>query len=168
ICVAVATASGARLLVFEDGFGALHAAPEIISLPAEARALATVQLDDDYPIDIAAACGHDLLVIHGRDRHQATIAGRPAAAPPAITRLRMTYSIAGLSAGDFLGDDHCELAALADNGVCHILSKNLDWQEASAIRLPVNLKAAPNAAAPALVALRLSGAAKDDLLLVDR
>src|SRR6185295_16793358 len=138
-------------------------------LPAEARALTTAQLDDDYPIDIAAACGRDLLVIHGRDRHHATIDGQLGdAAPPSITRLRMSYSIAGLTAGDFLGDYHSELAALADNGVCHILSKNLDWQEASAIRLPVNLKSAAGAALPTLVALRLSGAAKDDLLVVDR
>jgi uncharacterized repeat protein (TIGR01451 family) len=169
ICVAVATASGARLLVFEDGFGAFHAAPEIINLPAEARALTTAQLDDDYPIDIAAACGRDLLVIHGRDRHHATIDGRAGdAAPRAITRLRLNYSIAGLTAGDFLGDYHGELAALADNGVCHILSKNLDWREAGAIRLPVNLKSAAGAALPTLIALRLSGVAKDDLLVVDR
>jgi len=169
ICVAVTSASGARLLIFEDGFGAFHGAPEIINLPAAANALTTAQLDDDYPIDIAAACGRDLLIIHGRDRHHATISGQQGdAEPPAITRVRLTYSLAALAAGDFLGDYHYELAALADNGVCHILSKNLDWREASAVRLPVNLQSAASALPPSLLALRLSGAMKDDLLFVDR
>jgi uncharacterized repeat protein (TIGR01451 family) len=169
IVVAVATASGARLLVFEDRFGALSAAPEIINLPAAASALTTAQLDDDYPVDIAAACGRDLLVVRGRDRHHATLEGQQHdAEPPAITRLRLTHAIVALTAGDFLGDDHYALAALADNGVCHLLSKAMDWKEASAVRLPVNLKAAANALPPALLALHLSGAQKDDLLLVDR
>jgi uncharacterized repeat protein (TIGR01451 family) len=169
ILVAVTTASGAKLLVFEDSFGAFGAVPEIISLPAAANAITTAQLDDDYPVDIAAACGSDLLVVHGRDRHHATIEGRKLdAEPPAITRLRLPYTIAALAAGDFLGDYHYELAALAANGVCHVLSKEMDWKEASAVRLPVNLKSAASALPPALLALRLSSGMKDDLLFVDR
>jgi conserved repeat domain len=168
ILVAVNTASGARLLIFEDGLGAFNAVPEIIDLPAAANAITTAQLDDDYPVDIAAACGRDLLVVHGRDRHHATIEGRKLdAEPPVVTRLRLTYTIATLAAGDFLGDYHYELAALADNGVCHILSKELGWKEASAVRLPVNLKQSTSALPQALLALHLSGGMKDDLLFVD-
>jgi uncharacterized repeat protein (TIGR01451 family) len=169
IMVAVSTASGARLLIFEDAKGALNAAPEVINLPVAATALTTAQLDDDYPVDIAAACGRDLLIVHGRDRHHATIAGpQRDAEPPAITRLRLTHAIAALAAGDFLGDEHVEIAALADDGVCHLLSKDANWKAAGTVRLPVNLSQSAIALPPTLLAARLSGTTKDDLLYVDR
>ena len=133
IVVAVTTASGPRLLIYEDGFGALQAAPESIELPADANALAVAQLDDNYPLDIAAACGRELLIVHGRDRHRAPLAGQPRAAAPDLTRLTLTYHIAALASGDLLGDYHIELAALADDGLCHVLSRAADWQEAGTV-----------------------------------
>lgn len=169
IVVAVTTAGGARLLVFEDRFGALQAEPDSIDLPAAATALAVAQLDDSYPLDIAAACGHDLLIVHGRDRHGAPLAGQVGDAnQPSVTRVGLAYSIAGLAAGDLLGDYHTELAALAGDGVCHVLAKASDWQEAAAVQLPVSQKQVTSTLSPSLLAARLSSSKKADLLFVDR
>ncbi|MFL6278125.1 MAG: BACON domain-containing protein [Blastocatellia bacterium] len=169
IVVAVTTAGGARLLVFEDRFGALQAEPDSIDLPAAATALAVAQLDDSYPLDIVAACGRDLLIVHGRDRHGATLAGQADDAnQPSVTRVGLAYNIAALAAGDLLGDYHTELAALAGDGVCHILAKASNWQEAAAVQLPVSQKQATSTLSPSLLAVRLSSSKKADLLFVDR
>jgi hypothetical protein len=168
IIVAVGDASGARLLVFEDGKGAINAAPETISLPAAASAIAIAQLDNDYPIDIAVACDRDLLLITGRDRHHATAAGQERdRVPPVVTRLRMPQPIVTVAAGDFAGDDINELAVLTSDGNCSILSKATDWKATTSIRLPVNAQSSAKAQPPALLALRWSDRRKADLVVND-
>ncbi|MFL6213806.1 MAG: BACON domain-containing protein [Blastocatellia bacterium] len=168
LVVAVSDASGARLLVFEDGKGAINAAPEIISLPAAASAIVITQLDNDYPIDIAVACERDLLIIQGRDRHHATVVGQQRdAMPPVITRLRMAQPIVTVAAGDFAGDDINEIAVLTSDGICSILSKAMDWKAAIAIRLPVNAQPPTKSLPPSLLALRWSDRRKADLIVND-
>jgi uncharacterized repeat protein (TIGR01451 family) len=168
IVVAVSDASGARLLVFEDGKGAINAAPETISLPAAASAINIAQLDDDYPLDIAVACDRDLLLITGRDRHHATAAGQQGdAMPPVVTRLRMPQPIVTIAAGDFAGDDINELAVLTSDGTCSILSKAADWKAATSVRLPVNAQSSAKSQAPSLLALRWSDRRKADLVVND-
>ncbi|HJQ24061.1 MAG TPA: BACON domain-containing carbohydrate-binding protein [Blastocatellia bacterium] len=168
IVVAVVTTSGPRLLIFEDRFGALRATPESLALPAAASALLVAQLDDQYPLDIAAACGRELLIVHGSDRHRAPLAGQPDAAAPDVTRVPLTYNVAALAAGDILGDYHTELAALADDGLCHVLSRAAEWQEAGGVQLPISAKQAANVLPQSLLAVRLSSGKKADLLFVDR
>jgi uncharacterized repeat protein (TIGR01451 family) len=168
ILVAVVTGDGPRLLVFESSSGALQAIPDVIDLPAAANSLATAQLDDDFPIDIAAACGRDLLIVHGRDRRRAAIAGEPDAGAANVTRVSLAYTVAALAAGDFIGDYHYELAALATDGICHVLARAASWQEATAAQLPVSVKQPGSDLTQSLVRLRLSSGRNDDLLFVDR
>jgi uncharacterized repeat protein (TIGR01451 family) len=168
LVVAVSDASGARLLVFESGKGAINAAPEIINLPAPASAIAIAQLDNDYPIDIAVACERDLLIIQGRDRHHAMTVGQPRdAMPPVVTRLRLTQAIVTIAAGDFAGDDINELAVLTSDGACSILSKATDWKTATTLRLPVNALPSTKWLPPSLLALRWSDRRKADLIIND-
>lgn len=68
LAVAVDGAAGPRLLVFEGPNGAVSASAESVGLPAAATALAIGRFDRDAKIDVAAAAGSDVVVVHGRDR----------------------------------------------------------------------------------------------------
>ncbi|MEK6300258.1 MAG: C25 family cysteine peptidase [Acidobacteriota bacterium] len=165
VIVAVNSASGPKLLVYEDGAGALNAAPELISLPSEARSIAIGQLDDNYPVDIAVAAGRELLVVDGRDRKRD-------AQPPRVTRLAVPFTIASLAIGDFTGDLGNEIALLADDGRVHVFSrakstKGANWQDTSVVTAPVSPKN-PGGSSRVIMAARISTSPKDDLLLLDQ
>ena len=165
VIVAVNGAGGPKLLVYEGG--ALNADPETVSLPHESKAIALGQLDDEFPVDIAVAAGRELIIIHGRDRK------RLDSDRPAVTRLAVSYSIAGLAVGDFAGDLRHEIALLSGDGVCHVFqratqAKGESWQEASATRLPGSRKAELDASSSALITARVSSSPKDDLLFMDK
>lgn len=89
VVVGIMGANGPEVLVFESAEGAIKAKPEVFPLPAEATALALGQLDEDYPMDLAVAAGHELVILHGRDRRLSLDEARRAEVPPAaITFLR--------------------------------------------------------------------------------
>ncbi len=92
--VAVDSGAGASLLVFEDPHGAFFAQPEIVALPAPATELAIAMLDDDGFGDIAAGCGEEVVVVHGRDRAVAH-------AGPTVTKSAAPFPIDALVAGRF-------------------------------------------------------------------
>lgn len=86
LVVAVDGSAGPRLLVLEGPDGALGMAPEVIPMPARVSALALGQFDGDGPVDISAATGADVALVHGRDRK--LVAGEPGLAdavrPPSV------------------------------------------------------------------------------------
>jgi len=172
ILVAINAADGAKLLVYESEAGAFNAVPEVIALPAAAKAVAIGQLDDEYPIDIAVAAGRDLLIVRGRDRKPR--AGFNPTAQSIVSRQTMAFSMSSLAVGDFIGDRLNDIALLADDGACHLLAKTASpggiprWREASSLRLPVATKADSPTTPPALLSMRVSSSLKDDLLFFDR
>ena len=68
LAVGVVGPDGSQVLVFEGPNGALRREPETFAIPAEVAGLAIGQLDDHYAMDLAVAAGHELLIVHGRDR----------------------------------------------------------------------------------------------------
>jgi uncharacterized repeat protein (TIGR01451 family) len=174
VLVAINGASGSKLLVYEASNGALNADPEILNLPSEAKSLAIGQLDDAFPVDIAVAAGREMLIIHGRDRKHSTIEGRRLDLnPPAVTRITVSFQIAGLATGDFANDLRHEIALLSADGVCHFYqrasqSKTNRWQETSATALPGARKSPIEPSQGALIAARISSSPKDDLLFIDQ
>lgn len=68
VVIGVAGRQGPKVLVFEGPEGALRATPETLELTEEATSLGLGQLDESYEMDLAIAAGHELLVVHGRDR----------------------------------------------------------------------------------------------------
>ena len=172
LMVAVKGTGAPRLLIYEGGSGALKAAPEVITLPAESKSIAFGQLDADYPVDIAVAAERDLLIVHGRDRKHSTVEGKKLdAQPPVVTRIAVSFSIASVSIGDFTGDLRQEIALLSDDGTCHVFSRTssnqASWQEVSAVALPIQ-KDQQTASVRSLVSVRLSSSPKDDLLMLDQ
>lgn len=172
IIVAVKGSGAPRLLIYEGASGAIKAAPEVITLPAEASSIALGQLDDKSPVDIAVAAGRNLLIVHGRDRkHSSAEGGKPDAEPPIVTRITVAFPISSLAVGDFIADFQQEIALLSDDGVCHVFARTASngsrWQETSAVALPVQ-KNQPGASSRVLVPSRISSSPKDDLLLLDQ
>ena len=166
VLVAVKGSGSPRLLVYEGAGGALNAAPEIIALPAEAKSVAWGQLDDSFPVDIVVGAGRELIVIRGRDRKRSTADGQKLnAEPPVVTRIDVSFSVTSVSVGDFTGDDRREIAALSDDGTCHVFSRGgSGWQKVNAVALAANKTASTRILMPA----RLSSSPKDDLVVLDQ
>jgi hypothetical protein len=121
LIVAVNTASGAQLLVFESPNGAVRAVAESFRLPASATALAIGRFDGGAMRDIAVATGKTIVVIHGRDRKLSlSQAQRANVASARVTTQRFSYAIEALTAGDFT-DAGPSVAALGNDGQIHIL-----------------------------------------------
>ena len=142
LVVAVDGSAGPRLLVLEGPDGAIGVAPEVIAMPARIAALAIGQFDADGPVDVAAAAGSDIVVIHGRDRK--LVAGEPVgvdpaklASPPAVD-VRATGAVVRAS----------DLDALSAR-----------TRAADALR--------PDAPAIASLSMRLNADAIDDLVLIE-
>jgi uncharacterized repeat protein (TIGR01451 family) len=174
IIVAISGTGGPRLLIFESGAGAIKSVPEIISLPAEAKSIALGQLDGDYPVDIAVAAGHNLLIVHGRDRKLPFVEAKGSDAQPVITRLSFSFSILSMAIGDFVGDAAQEMVLLSDDGAARLMVKaapqngEQGWRESSATVVPLSTKkSAGISSAHVLVPLRISSSYKDDLLVMD-
>ena len=188
VVVGIAGLDGPQALVFEWPKGALRGEPEIISLPAEATALALGQLDLEYPIDLAVAAGNKLLIVHGRDRRLSSSPARRAEVPPATVEQRsFPFTIASIVVGDFTGSPWREIALLAEDGTVHLLEagdrkvKALgepsqssppgprigDWRLEAVFTMPQVRGLNARAAAPRLVKARVSSLPHDDLLVIN-
>ena len=173
VLVAVERNGGSGILVFEGPAGAIKAVPETIAIPARCNSLIIAQLDHQPGVDIAAAVGRELLVIHGRDRRLSLEADQQATVPAPIKDSRVfPSSIRAVAAGDFKGEHQTSLALLFEDGTVHLLERSaeqidkkdsqslIEWRDAE-------LDAGRWAGATALVAARVSGRSQDDLLVVD-
>jgi CSLREA domain-containing protein len=173
---------GPQVLVFEGPDGALKATPEVIALPAAATALALGQLDDSYEMDLAVAAGHDLLIVHGRDRKLSLDVTQQAEVPPAsVDQRSFPFTISSIALGDFVWDQEhrTDIALVADDGTIHLL--------ANANRLPAGSDARSRKTtskrlnewqseilatdyrplATQLVRVQMSGLPTDDLVVID-
>jgi uncharacterized repeat protein (TIGR01451 family) len=174
IIVGLDGGAGPKLLIFEGGEGAVKSSPEVISLPAAAKSIAIGRLDGDYPIDIAIAAGHNLVIISGRDRKRPSGGANGIDARPLITRLSFSFSILSAAIGDFTGSASQEIALLSDDGAARLMARTAArggesiWVESSATAVPFDSrKDAGDVPARCLTPLRVSGAPNEDLLLID-
>jgi titin len=125
IVVAVNTAQGARVLVFESPMGAAKAQPEIFSIGQPVTALALGHFSGGAMNDLAIAAGNQIVLVQGRDRmlsldsaHRATVS------PARITAQSFPFAITALATGDFTGAGP-SIAALGDDGRVHILEHSV-------------------------------------------
>ncbi|HJQ71463.1 MAG TPA: FG-GAP-like repeat-containing protein [Blastocatellia bacterium] len=155
---------GPEALVFEGPDGALRSTPESFTLPARAAAFAIGQFDEGYP-DLAIAAGHDLLIVHGRDRRLSLVDGaRGEVTQAAISQRSFPFAVASIVAGDFDADAASDLALLSDAGEIHLLettSGGLQIKEGARL----NQEAGRDIT---LARVRVSTLAQDDLLILDR
>ena len=165
--------SGPQALIYEGPEGALKSRPEAISLPAPASDFAPGQLDDDYPQDLAVACGHSLLIVHGRDRQTSLSETMQAQVQPAvITRQDFADEIKSVVIGDFTGSHRSGLALLTVSGAVQLLAHPEKQQTLQQSRTKpawqtetVSSGAWPQAAR--LVIARVSSHPFDNLILID-
>jgi hypothetical protein len=166
IAVAVDSEAGdAKLLIFEGPAGATSASPEVFDLPATAAALALGQLDDDYPMDVAAVAGSDLVILHGRDRFLTLDAKYRTITPEAdVSRHLMPFQMKSLAVGDFGAGRGAEIALLTDDGAVHFVSREIKektekWREVGKLKV----SGSPHS----LTAARVSPLSTDDLIVAD-
>jgi Domain of unknown function DUF11/FG-GAP-like repeat/Putative binding domain, N-terminal len=123
LIITVNALDGAQALVFESPNGAVRAAPEMISLPAAARALSIGRIGGTPMSDVIVAAGNNLVVIHSRDRKLSLSPERRASVAPArVTVQSLSFAPLSIAAGDFTGAGP-SVAALGDDGRLHILER---------------------------------------------
>jgi hypothetical protein len=172
LVVGVVTENGPRILAFEGPEGALRAQPEVFDLPAPATSLALGQLDHEYAMDLAIAAGHELLVVHGRDRKLSLDESLRAKVPPAVTSGRVfDTQIKSIAIGHFTNGDGQSIAVLSDDGSVQLLSQ---LQEGKARAVVDNFAAwksdfisSGDWSQAELVGAQVSSSARDDLVVMD-
>ncbi len=155
------------LVVFEGPTGALRWEPETIPLPVAAAAIAIGQMDDHYCMDIAAAGGNTLMLVHGRDR-QLSVGAAAAAVPAAVVdRRALPYAVTALALGDFVPEEGYtkELALLAADGVAHFLTP-AGGEEVASYALPLGTAAIQHPTSQ-LVTINTCGLPGDSLAVLD-
>ncbi|MFY9608130.1 MAG: HYR domain-containing protein, partial [Blastocatellia bacterium] len=170
LVVGVATASGARALVFESPEGALRGKAESFTLRDEATAIAIGNLDAEYTMDIAIAAGRELMVINGRDRKLSLDEKQQATVPKARTSQRaFSFGLKSVAIGDFKGDHNVGLAVLTDQGSVHLLSADSAKAKKKGIKKWKDEVWASGSWAQAtqIVRARVSSVPSDDLVIVD-
>ncbi|MEW6211184.1 MAG: hypothetical protein AB1631_22655, partial [Acidobacteriota bacterium] len=121
VIVAVSSSDGAKALLFESEGGALRARPRAIDLPAAATSMATGEIEGDPAIDLAIACGNELLVVDGR-YGKVSPTNEWENEQPEITRRSFSFRVKSITVGDFIGDNHSDIALLADDGTISLLT----------------------------------------------
>jgi hypothetical protein len=124
VAVAVITAKGPQLLVFEHPEGAFTHPPEVFPLPAPATDIVLGDLDGDHYSDIAVASGDTLTIIHERGQAYPwdLIKAADIQRPPAIVETRaLPFRIAGLAIGEFGNQPDNSLALLSEDGGLFVL-----------------------------------------------
>jgi len=182
VIVGVNGAGGPQLLVFEGAEGALRRAPEIFALSSAASSFALGHFDDDGMIDLAAAAGERMLIVHGRDRRLSLDHSLQAAVEPARVDERVFPAfVNAVAAGDFTGGPQTDLALLTADGAAQVLenqrmastgagaganrarAKPMGQWTAKEIYRPLNAQSPQ--LRPLLFAARLSSSPHDQLIL---
>ena len=108
--------SSPSLMIFEDAAGVIEASPEVFQLPGESRSIVVGQFDDSPEIDVAAAAGRKLLLVHGRNKSVTSSAS--------IDTRSFNFNINSIVAGDFTGNQDTDIAVLANDGGLHLLDRS--------------------------------------------
>jgi CSLREA domain-containing protein len=120
IAFAVNTENGASLVVYRGSTDAFGDEPDVYPLPAEAASLAIGQLDENAPMDIIAAVGGRVAIIHGSypDENQSARASQ-------VEILDQVFDAAAVRVGNFVWDreNRPEIAFLSTNGSVGILER---------------------------------------------
>ncbi|MBC7932939.1 MAG: CSLREA domain-containing protein, partial [Rubrivivax sp.] len=119
VAVAVVGEGGASLLVYNGATNAFGETPEIYPLPAEAASLAIGQLDKGLPMDILAAVGGQVAIIHG------SYAGDESSRAEQVETLDLGSDVAAVRVGNFIWDrENCpEIGLLTADGSVRILQR---------------------------------------------
>jgi hypothetical protein len=178
VVVGIGGSDDSRVLIFEGPQGALRSQPEIIPLPDDVTALALGQLDEDYPIDLAMAANHQVLIMHGQDRRLSV--HEHSQGKPVVTTIEdlSPLAVLSLAVGDFIGDSRSELAVLSEVGTVHFFARGTRsettkeepaemniWQVSH--EMPVLESPRLPAPQPVLIPARLSSGPYDDLVIID-
>jgi CSLREA domain-containing protein len=144
LIVAVDTAAGAKLEIYESPSGALAATPESVPLLSSAHALAAGAFRAGNVSDVVAACDDALVVVAGRDRRLHTPGAQ--VDPARATARKLDAPAISLAVGRWLApeDGKLDLALLTTDGALTVLRPFDDAQTGVTIRRTHSI-AGPNA-----------------------
>jgi hypothetical protein len=133
LVVGVASKGEIKVFVYEGPQGALRAKPEVFTAPEEVTSIAVGQLDDGYEMDIAVAAGHELMLVHGRDRKLSHSADRQAEVKPVrIERQDFALRIQSIAVGNFIVPHTNGIAILSEGGTLSVLNRPESKQQIKA------------------------------------
>jgi uncharacterized repeat protein (TIGR01451 family)/CSLREA domain-containing protein len=143
VAIGLLTDKGALLVVYEYPEGATKAKPEYFKLPAPATEIRMGLLDEDALYDIAVACDHNLVFVHGHEQLYPWVQmkdskiERPTAQ---VGRRSFPFRISALAVGKFANSRRQSIALLADDGSLHVMEAPAPLQPKKAVKaLPENL-----------------------------
>ncbi len=171
LAVAINSPAGAKALIFQNTIGALAGEPDILDMPAECSALALGRLDEDYSIDLAAASGHDLVIVRGSDRSSSAVEPNLMSFDRAhSTALELSFAVRSIAVGDFSGDGTSDIAVLSNQGNLFLLDRSKEFAQTGKRVGNWTQAAISDTARPTAERLdraRVSGGAADDLIIQD-
>jgi FG-GAP-like repeat/Right handed beta helix region len=126
LIVAVQTELNSQVLIYENPYGVLKAAPEIYTFAQPVTSLAINLIEGDARYDLAIAAGNELAILRGRDRKLLFDESGNQAEAAQMTRCKFDFQIDALAVGDFIKDESYknEIALLSNDGVIHLLEKS--------------------------------------------
>lgn len=143
VAVGLVSDKGALLAVYEYPEGATKAKPEIFKLPAPATEIRMGLLDEDALYDIAGACDHNLVFVHGHEQLYPWVQMKDSKIerPPAqVGQRSFPFRISALAVGKFANSRRQSVALLADDGSLHVMEAPAPLQTKKAVKaLPENL-----------------------------
>src|SRR5579859_450017 len=125
VAVGITGQDGPAILIFDGASGGVTGQPMKYSLTAEATSLAFDSLDNDAFLDLAAAAGDEVIILHGQDQS----AGKNLASR--AEHINVGFNIRSLTLGVFTWnrDNKRSMALLSEDGTVHLLQRNdLDTQ----------------------------------------
>lgn len=121
VALSLSGGSGAELRVYSGSTNAFDGAPLPYPLPATATSLALGQLDDGAPMDILAAAGTQMVIVHG-----AYPSSGEADNSKRVEVIDQGFEIGAVRAGNFVWDrdQQSEIALLDPTGTVRILERD--------------------------------------------
>ena len=108
------------LMLFEGPDGALrHDQPQTIAMRAPVTSIAIGPLNENYEMDLVAAAGDELVIMHGHDR-KPTWDDQAKVQTARVEQHSMPFTITSVAIGDFSGDYRNEVALLSSDGTVHV------------------------------------------------
>ncbi|HYV04705.1 MAG TPA: hypothetical protein VFB82_08975, partial [Blastocatellia bacterium] len=159
--------SGAEVILFESHRDWNGAPAGIMSLPAEARAIAFFRSTENAKPDLLVATANELLFVLGEDQRTSGHSEQTRFAESVIHHRLFPSPIVSIATGNFTGRHNGDVAVLAADGTVYLLAQDVSRNGETAGWVSEAVAVGGWRGATSIVRARISGSQTDDLLIVD-
>ena len=160
--------SGSEAILFESRGDSIGTPTGIMSLPAEAKAIAFSRSAGTGKAALLVAAGNELLFVRGEDQLSALQSGQTRFTESVIHRRLFSSSIVSIATGNFTGHHDADVALLTADGTLYLLAEDSSPNgEPGGWGVSESVVVGAFPGATSIVRARVSGSQADDLLIVD-